>query len=131
VYVAYEKAVALLNKHEHTITHVTFWAHSRRTFEKALAYVFERQNLLRVFLSNPDMPFDTSHLERALRVIAMGRKNHLVCWCELGAEPLGILQSLMVTCRIQGINPYTYLVDVPQRVGIHLAKDVFDLVPRV
>jgi transposase len=49
----------------------------------------------------------------------------------LGAEQLGILQSLMVTCRIQGINPYTYLVDVLQRVGIHPAKDVLDLVPRV
>jgi transposase len=35
-YVAYEKTVALLNKHEHTVTHATCWAHSRRTFEKAL-----------------------------------------------------------------------------------------------
>jgi transposase len=86
---------------------------------------------LRVFLSNPDVAIDTNHLERALRVIPMGRKNYLFCWSELGAEQLGILQSLMVTCRIQGINPYTYLVDVLQRVGIHPAKDVLDLVPRV
>lgn len=98
---------------------------------KALAYVFERQTQMRVFLSNPDVPIDTNHLERALRVIPMGRKNYLFCWSELGAEQLGILQSLMVTCRIQGINPYTYLVDVLQRVGIHPAKDVLDLVPRV
>jgi transposase len=60
---------------------------------------------MRVFLSNPDVPIDTNHLERALRIIPMG--------------------------RIQGINPYTYLVDVLQRVGIHPAKDVLDLVPRV
>tara|TARA_R110000744_G_scaffold314864_1_gene421880 strand:- start:97 stop:1659 length:1563 start_codon:yes stop_codon:yes gene_type:complete len=202
-YVAYVKAVAQLNKHEHTVTHATCWAHGRRTFEKALqmepgaaqhaitsiaklyeiekhirdhkldkgqslayrqqhsepivhaffswvyeqrqrpellpsnplakalAYVFERQTQMRVFLSNPDVPIDTNHLERALRVIPMGRKNYLFCWSELGAEQLGILQSLMVTCRIQGINPYTYLVDVLQRVGIHPAKDVLDLVPRV
>ena len=202
-YIAYEKAVAQLNKHEHTVTHATCWAHSRRTFEKALqmepdtaqhainkiamlykiekhirdskldkgqtlayrqqhsepivhaffiwvyeqrqrpellpsnpltkalAYVFERQSQLRVFLSNPDVPIDTNHLERALRVIPMGRKNYLFYWSELGAEQLGILQSLMVTCRIQGINPYTYLVDVLQRAGIHPAKDVLDLVPRV
>ncbi|MFT6834449.1 MAG: transposase [Francisellaceae bacterium] len=61
----------------------------------------------------------------------MGRKNYLSCWSELGAKQLGILQNLMVTCRIQGINPYTYLVDVLQRVGIHPSKDVLDLVPRV
>jgi transposase len=98
---------------------------------KALAYVFERQSQLKVFQSNPDVPIDTNHLERSLRVIHMGRKNYLFCWSELGAEQLGILQSLMVTCRIQGINPYTYLVDVLQRDGIHPAKDVLDLVPRV
>jgi transposase len=87
--------------------------------------------LMRVFLSNPDVPIDTNHLERALRVIPMGRKNHLFCWSELGAVQLGILQSLMVTCRIQGINPYTYLVVVLQSAGIHPAKDVLDPVPRV
>ena len=41
---------------------------------------------------------------------------------ELGAEQLGILQSLMVTCRIQGINPYHYLVDVLQSVALHPAS---------
>ena len=72
---------------------------------------------------------DTNHLERALRVIPMGRKNYLFCWTELGAEHLGMLQSLMVTCRLHGINPYTYLVDVLRRVAIHPATDVADLTP--
>ncbi|MCP4831731.1 MAG: transposase domain-containing protein, partial [Gammaproteobacteria bacterium] len=44
-------------------------------------------------------------------------------------EQLGILQSLMVTCRIHDINPYTYLVDVLQRVAIHPASEVADLTP--
>jgi hypothetical protein len=61
----------------------------------------------------------------------MGRKNWLFCWSELGAEQLGILQSLMVTCRLQGINPYTYLVDVLQRVSLHPASKVEELTPRV
>lgn len=97
---------------------------------KALAYTHERENQLKVFLANPHVPLDTNHLERALRVIPMGRKNYLFCWSELGAEQLGILQSLMVTCRLQGINPYTYLVDVLQRVSLHPAKDVLELTPR-
>ncbi len=37
----------------------------------------------------------------------------------------------MVTCRLLGINPYHYLVDVLQRVSLHPAKDVIDLTPRV
>ncbi len=61
----------------------------------------------------------------------MGRKNYLFCWTELGAEYLGILQSLLVTCRLQGINPYTYLVDVLQRVSLHPASKVEELTPRL
>lgn len=37
----------------------------------------------------------------------------------------------MVTCRLQGINPYRYLLDVLQRAALHPAKDVLDLTPRV
>lgn len=100
-------------------------------FAKGLNYISERQTELKVFLSNPHVPMDTNHLERELRVIPMGRKNYLFCWTELGAEQLGMLQSLMVTCRMQGINPYVYLVDVLQRIAIHPAKDVEELTPRL
>lgn len=96
---------------------------------KALHYASERCAELKVFLTNPHLQIDTNHLERALRVIPMGRKNYLFCWTELGAEHLGMLQSLMVTCRLHGINPYTYLVDVLQRVAIHPATDVAELTP--
>ena len=98
---------------------------------KALQYADDRINELKVFLANPNVSPDTNHLERALRVIPMGRKNYLFCWTEIGAEQLGMLQSLMVTCRLQGINPYTYLVDVLQRVALHPASKVEELTPRV
>lgn len=90
-------------------------------FTQALEYVRGRQLGLEVFLSDPDVPIDTNHLERALRAIPMGRKNWNFCWTELGAKHVGIVQSLIVTCRLHGIDPYTYLVDVLQRVGQHPA----------
>ena len=52
-------------------------------------------------------------------------------WTELGAEHVGIIQSLIVTCKMQGIDPATYLVDVLQRVAIHPASKVEELTPRV
>lgn len=97
---------------------------------KALKYAMSRRQALEVFLREPDVQVDTNHLERALRPIPMGRKNHLFCWTEVGAEHLAVLHSLLVTCRLQGVDPYTYLVDVLQRVGEHPAKDVIDLTPR-
>jgi hypothetical protein len=67
---------------------------------QALAYARDRRFGLEVFLTDPDVPIDTNHLERALRVIPMGRRNWMFCWTELGARQVGILQSLIVTCRL-------------------------------
>ena len=100
-------------------------------FTQALDYVRERRVGLEVFLTDPDVPIDTNHLERALRAIPMGRKNWNFCWTELGAKHVGIVQSLIVTCRLHGIDPYTYLVDVLQRVGQHPASRVAELTPRL
>jgi hypothetical protein len=62
--------------------------------------------------------------------VALGRKNWNFCWTELGARDLGIAQSLIVTCRLQGVDVYDYLVDVLQRVGDHPASRVDELTPR-
>ena len=96
---------------------------------KAASYVIERKDSLSVYLSDSAVPIDTNHLERALRPIPMGRKNWLFCWTEVGAEYVGKIQSLLVTCRLHGINPYTYFFDVLQRVAITKASDVADLTP--
>ncbi len=98
-------------------------------FIQALNYVRERRVGLELFLTDPDVPIDTNHLERALRVVPMGRKSWLFCWTELGAKHVGIIQSLIVTCRIHGIDPYTYLVDVLQRISEHPASRVAQLTP--
>jgi transposase len=98
---------------------------------QALNYVRERRAGLQVFLTDPDVPIDTNHIERALRVIPMGRKSWLFCWTELGAKHVGVIQSLIVTCRLHGIDPYTYLVDVLQRVSLHPASRVAELTPRL
>lgn len=98
---------------------------------KALGYVISREHKLRVFLEDPDVPMDTNHLERTLRPIPMGRKNWLFCWTELGAEHVGIIQSLIATCRLHDINPYTYLTDVLLRISEHPASQVEELTPRV
>lgn len=116
------------------------WCHQQRQrmdllntdlLTKALIYAENHQAQLEVYLRDPEVPIDTNHLERALRVIPMGRKNWLFCWSEVGARHVGIIQSLLSTCRLHSVDPYTYLVDVLQRVALHPARDVVALTPRV
>lgn len=103
----------------------------KHPLQKALNYAMERVEPLQVFLSDPDVPLDTNHVERSLRGIPLGRKNWMFCWTEMGAKQVGIIQSLIVTCRLQGINPYQYLVDVLQRIAVHPASKVEQLTPRL
>ncbi len=100
-------------------------------FTKAARYAVDRESSLRVFLEHPGVQMDTNHLERALRPIALGRKNWMFCWTEVGAQQVGILESLLVTCRLQGLDAYTYLVDGLQRIQAHPAKRVHELTPRL
>ena len=97
---------------------------------KAFAYARERKEGLMVYLEDPAVAIDTNAIERALRVIPMGRRNWLFCWTELGAHQIGIMQSLLVTCKLHGIDPYDYLVDVLQRISEHPASRVEELTPR-
>ena len=116
------------------------WCHRERQrpeltqtnpLSKALAYAENHQTSLRVFLENPDVQMDTNHLERLLRCIPMGRKNYLFSWTETGAEHIAIIQSLLVSCRLQNIDPYKYLVDVLQRVSLHPARQIDELIPGI
>lgn len=136
-----EKKLAYRTQHSEPIVQTFWrWCHDQcqrpdllpsNPLSKALQYARARHTSLQVFLSNPAVPIDTNHLERALRVIPLGRRNWLFCWTELGARQVGIIQSLIVTCKLQGVDVYTYLVDVLQRVAAHPARDVIELTPRV
>ena len=99
-------------------------------FAKAIQYARNHEAELKVFLSDANVPMDTGAVERSLRVIPMGKKNWLFNWTEVGAEHTGIIQSLIVSCRMQGINPNAYLTDVLQRVSQHPASKVDELTPK-
>jgi len=97
---------------------------------KALTYATKRERAMRVFLDDPDVQLDTNHLERQIRYIAMGKKSCLFCWSEVGAKQVGIIESLICSCKLQGVDPTTHLIDVLQRVAVHLASQAEDLIPR-
>lgn len=98
---------------------------------KALGYVHKREKELQVYLNDPTVAIDTNHLERGLRCIPMGRKNWMFCWTEEGADNVAVFQTLITSCLLAGIDPYKYLVDVLQRISLHPARDIRELIPRL
>ena len=82
-------------------------------------------------MANPDVPLDTNPLEREIRPMALGRKNWLFCWTEVGARHVGLLSSVVASGRRQGVDPYVSLVAVLHRIAPHPALDVQLLTPRL
>lgn len=106
---------------------------TNKLLRDAVKYSLEREDSLRVFLKNPELQLDTNHLEREIRPIAIGRKNFMFCWTEIGAKNLCVAQTLVRTCLLQGVNPREYLIDVLQRLILQREEegDVSDLIPRL
>jgi len=95
----------------------------------AIRYADNQWDELGVFLSDARVPLDNNGSERALRRIALGRKNYLfVHDGDAGASITG-LYSLVATCEARGINPFEYLADVLARVQDHPSCAVDELLP--
>ena len=95
----------------------------------AIRYADNQWDELGVFLDDDRVPLDNNGSERALRRVALGRKNYLfVHDAERGASLAG-LYSLVATCEARSINPFEYLADVLARVQDHPASDVDALLP--
>jgi transposase len=95
----------------------------------AIRYAENHWQELGVFLDDDRVPLDNNGSERALRRVAMGRKNYLfVQDRESGASLVG-LYSLVATCEARGINPFTYLTDVLTRVQDTPVAAIDELLP--
>ena len=73
---------------------------------------------------------DNNISERQLRIIALGRKNYLFLGHDEAGENLAILQSLISTCALNGLNPQAYLTDVLMRISEHPASKIDELLPQ-
>lgn len=94
---------------------------------EALNYLTNQRKPLRRFLDDPKIPLDNNIAERQLRAIAIGRKNFLFAGHNEGAQNLAVLQSIVATCQLHGVNPEAYLADVLVRIGTE--RDVEALMP--
>ena len=97
---------------------------------EVLNYARNRRGQLEAWLSDTEVPIDTNHPERGLLVLPLGRKNWLFCWTEVGAVAVGIVQSPVATCRLQGVDPRACLEDVLRRVSVHPSSRVGEPAPR-
>lgn len=89
----------------------------RSSLGEALAYAINQEKALRVFLDDPKVALDNNVSERALRIVALLRKNALFVGNDVSGQNLAILLTVVSTCVLHGVEPRRYLADVIVRVN--------------
>lgn len=102
----------------------------RSTLAEAIRYALSRWAGLTRFLHDGRIELDTNPVERAIRPVALGRKNHLFAGSDGGGDRWAIVCSLVETAKLNGVEPYGYLADVLQQmVDGHPVNRLDELLP--
>ncbi len=96
---------------------------------KAIYYTLAQWESLNRFTEDARIPVDNNAAERALRVVALGRKNYLFAGTDQSAANLAGLYSIISTCEAGGVNPIDYIQDLLLRTATHPASKLDDLLP--
>jgi transposase len=98
----------------------------------AIRYGLKHWDGLVRFLDDGRIELDTNAVERAMRPVALTRKNALFAGCDNGAENWACIASLIETCKLHRVDPQAYLTDVLTRlVNLWPASRIDELMPWV
>ncbi len=102
---------------------------AKSKFKEALGYFCSLIPYLKNYTLHPYARLDNNVAERAVRPLALGRKNWLFLGSEEGGEAAAVILSLVQTCNALKINPREYLEDVMRRLPSHCFQKLEELLP--
>lgn len=96
---------------------------------QAIRYGLSRWNALTRFVDDGTVEIDNNPVERAIRPIALGRKNWLFARSDKGGERAAAILSLIETAKLNGLDPEAWLRDVLARIADHPVNRIEELLP--
>ena len=96
---------------------------------KAMDYMLKRWAAFTRFLSDGRICLTNNAAERALRGIAIGRKNWLFAGSDRGGERAAAMYTLIATAKLNSVDPQAWLADVLRRIADHPARRLHELLP--
>ncbi len=96
---------------------------------KAMDYMLKRWDAFARFLSDGRICLTNNAAERALRGIALGRRSWLFAGSDRGGHRAAAMYSLIVTAKLNDVDPRAWLADVLARIADHPASRLHELLP--
>jgi transposase len=96
-----------------------------------IRYALKRWDALARYRDDGRIEIDNNTAERAIRGIAVGRKNWLFVGSDQGGDRAAALYTMIETCKLNGVDPEAYLCDLLGRLATHPAKRIHELLPWV
>jgi hypothetical protein len=96
---------------------------------KAIDYMLKRWTAFTRFLDDGRVDLSNNAAERALRGIALGRKSWLFCGSDRGGQRAAAMYSLIVTAKMNDVDPQAWLADVLARIAEYPAHRIDELLP--
>jgi transposase len=109
----------------HTLSRVS----KKSELAKAISYVLSRWTALTRYRDDGRIEIDNNAAERALRAVALGRKNYLFCGSDGGGERAAAIYSLIGSAKLNDLDPEAYLRYVIERIGEHPINRIEQLLP--
>jgi transposase len=95
----------------------------------ATRYAMSRWKALTRFVADGTIEIDNNAAERALRAVALGRKNYLFAGSDAGGERAAAIYSLVGSAKLHGLDPQAYLRHVIERIAEHPVNRIEELLP--
>src|SRR4029079_15689573 len=96
---------------------------------KAMNYMLKRWGSFTSFLDDGRVCLSNNAAERALRGIALGRKSWLFCGSDRGGRRAAAMYSLIVSAKMNDVDPQAWLADVLARIATHPGHRLDELLP--
>src|SRR5439155_25484721 len=95
----------------------------------AIRYPLALWDALGHYINDGRLEIDKNAAERALRAVALGRKNYLFAGSDLGGERAAAIYTLIGTAKLNGLDPEAYLREVLTRIADHPISRISELLP--
>ena len=96
---------------------------------KAIDYILKRWAAFTLFLDDGRVCLSNNAAERALRGIALGRKSWMFCGSDRGGHRAAAMYSLIITAKMNDVDPQAWLADLLDRIAAHPAHRLDELLP--